>query len=101
MVGRRWGTRAGHACDDFPHAGDAEADIALADEKQGRDRHRQPVEARQQSTTARYHPKRLAEEEAESLRLSMLEHLPPPPLRLGDVRAQLNRAWRSGALPPG
>ena len=44
----------------------------------------------------------LAEEEAESLRLSMLDHLPQrPPLRLGEVRLRLERAWRSGALPPG
>jgi hypothetical protein len=43
--------------------------------------------------------KPLAEEEAEALRLSMLEHLPQRPLRLGEVR--LERAWRSGALPPG
>jgi hypothetical protein len=45
--------------------------------------------------------KPLAEEEAEALRLSMLEHLPPRPLRLGEVRLRLERAWRSGALPPG
>jgi hypothetical protein len=45
--------------------------------------------------------KPLAEEEAESLRLSMLEHLPQRPLRLGEVRLRLERAWRSGALPPG
>jgi hypothetical protein len=45
--------------------------------------------------------KLLAEEEAESLRRSMLEHLPSRPLRLGDVRLRLDRAWRSGALPPG
>jgi hypothetical protein len=43
----------------------------------------------------------LAGEEAESLRRSMLEHLPSRPLRLGDVRLRLDRAWRSGALPPG
>ena len=44
----------------------------------------------------------LPEDEAESLRLSMLEHLPQrPPLRLGEVRLRLERAWRTGALPPG
>ena len=43
----------------------------------------------------------LAEEEAEGLRRSMLEHLPQRPLRLGEVRLRLDRAWRSGALPPG
>ncbi|HEY0793048.1 MAG TPA: hypothetical protein VGD78_18425 [Chthoniobacterales bacterium] len=43
----------------------------------------------------------LAEEEAGSLCLSMLEHLPQRPLRLGDVRVRFDRAWRSGALPPG
>src|SRR5689334_17342964 len=43
----------------------------------------------------------LPEEEAEALRLSMLEHLPARPLRLGEVRLRLERAWRSGALPPG
>jgi hypothetical protein len=43
----------------------------------------------------------LAEEEAESLRRSMLEHLPQRSLRLGEVRLRLDRAWRSGALPPG
>ena len=43
----------------------------------------------------------LAEEEAESLRRSMLEHLPQRSLRLGDVRLRLDRAWRSGALPLG
>jgi hypothetical protein len=42
----------------------------------------------------------LPEEEAESLRLSMLEHLPQRPLRLGEVRLRLERAWRTGALPP-
>jgi hypothetical protein len=45
--------------------------------------------------------KPLAQEEAEALRLSMLEHLPQRPLRLGEVRLRLERAWRSGALPPG
>ncbi|HEY0791031.1 MAG TPA: hypothetical protein VGD78_08195, partial [Chthoniobacterales bacterium] len=45
--------------------------------------------------------KALPEEEAEGLRLSMLEHLPQRPLRLGDVRLRLELAWRSGALPPG
>jgi hypothetical protein len=43
----------------------------------------------------------LAGEEAESLRRSMLEHLPQRSLRLGEVRLRLDRAWRSGALPPG
>src|SRR5690242_2314321 len=45
--------------------------------------------------------KPLAEEDAEALRLSMLEHLPHLPLRLGEVRLRRERAWRSGALPPG
>jgi hypothetical protein len=45
--------------------------------------------------------KPLAEEEAEALRLSMLEHLPQRPLRLGEVRVRLERAWCTGALPPG
>jgi hypothetical protein len=35
------------------------------------------------------------------LRLSMLEHLPQRRLRLGEVRLRLERAWASGALPPG
>jgi hypothetical protein len=43
----------------------------------------------------------LAGEEAEALRLSMLEHLPRRRLRLGEVRLRLDRAWASGALPPG
>ena len=43
----------------------------------------------------------LAGEEAEALRLSMLEHLPARRLRLGEVRLRLDRAWGSGALPPG
>lgn len=43
----------------------------------------------------------LAGEEAEALRLSMLEHLPTQRLRLGEVRLRLDRAWGSGALPPG
>jgi hypothetical protein len=43
----------------------------------------------------------LAGEEAEALRLSMLEHLPARRLRLGEVRLRLDRAWASGALPPG
>src|ERR671922_1027833 len=43
----------------------------------------------------------LAGEEAEALRLSMLEHLPARRLRLGEVRLRLDRAWSSGALPPG
>jgi hypothetical protein len=43
----------------------------------------------------------LAGEEAEALRLSMLEHLPQRRLRLGEVRLRLDRAWASGALPPG
>ena len=43
----------------------------------------------------------LAGEEAEALRLSMLEHLPVQRLRLGEVRLRLDRAWASGALPPG
>ena len=43
----------------------------------------------------------LAGEEAEALRLSMLEHLPAQRLRLGEVRLRLDRAWGSGALPPG
>jgi hypothetical protein len=43
----------------------------------------------------------LAGEEAEALRLSMLEHLPQRRLRLGEVRLRLDRAWGSGALPPG
>jgi hypothetical protein len=43
----------------------------------------------------------LAGEEAEALRLSMLEHLPQRRLRLGEVRLRLERAWASGALPPG
>jgi hypothetical protein len=43
----------------------------------------------------------LAGEEAEALRLSMLEHLSARPLRLGEVRLRLDRAWGSGALPPG
>ena len=40
-------------------------------------------------------------EEAEALRLSMLEHLPRQPLRLGEVRLRLDRAWSTGDLPPG
>jgi hypothetical protein len=43
----------------------------------------------------------LSGEEAEALRLSMLEHLPRRRLRLGEVRLRLDRAWGSGALPPG
>jgi hypothetical protein len=43
----------------------------------------------------------LSGEEAEALRLSMLEHLPQRRLRLGEVRLRLDRAWASGALPPG
>ena len=43
----------------------------------------------------------LPEEEAEALRRSMLEHLPQQSLRMGEVRLRLERAWRSGALPPG
>jgi len=43
----------------------------------------------------------LTGEEAEALRLSMLEHLPVRRLRLGEVRLRLDRAWGSGALPPG
>ncbi|HEY0791270.1 MAG TPA: hypothetical protein VGD78_09420 [Chthoniobacterales bacterium] len=45
--------------------------------------------------------KALPEEEAESLRLSMLEHLPQRPLRLGEVRLRIERAMHSEALPPG
>ena len=43
----------------------------------------------------------LSGEEAEALRLSMLEHLPVRRLRLGEVRLRLDRAWGSGALPAG